>query len=50
VLSADLDFAISENPNLRFYFLPDGRGELAAEVVDSNNLEFKSSLNFQPSS
>ena len=49
VMSADLDFAISENPNLRFYFLPDGQGELAAEVVDSNNLEFKSSLSFRPS-
>jgi sulfur-oxidizing protein SoxY len=50
VMSADLDFAISENPNLRFYFLPEGLGELAAEVVDSNNLEFKSSLSLRPSS
>ena len=44
VMSADLDFSISENPNLRFYFVPDGTGELAAEVVDSRNLAFKSSL------
>ena len=48
VMSADLDFSISENPNLRFYFVPDGKGELAAEVLDSNNLEFKSSLSLRP--
>jgi len=29
VLSADLDFAISENPNLRFYFVPRGPGRAA---------------------
>lgn len=48
VMSADLDFSISENPNLRFYFVPNGEGELAAEVLDSNNLEFKSSLSLRP--
>ncbi len=48
VMSADLDFSISENPNLRFYFVPDGQGELAAEVLDSDNLEFKSSLSLRP--
>jgi len=40
VLSADLDFAISENPNLRFWFVPQGGGDLRATVVDSHELRF----------
>ncbi len=45
VMSADVDFSISENPNLRFYFLPQGKdGELRAEIVDSNELKFESAL------
>jgi sulfur-oxidizing protein SoxY len=49
VLSADVDFSISENPNFRFYFVPQGAGELKAEVVDSNDLRFESALKIQPS-
>lgn len=41
VLSADVDFSISENPNFRFYFVPTGEGELKAEVVDTNELRFE---------
>ena len=45
VLSADLDFSISENPNLRFFFVPQGEGgELKAEVVDSHDLKFDSAI------
>lgn len=45
VLSADLDFSISENPNLRFFFLPQAEGgELKAEVVDSHDLKFDSAI------
>jgi sulfur-oxidizing protein SoxY len=44
VLLADLDFAISENPNLRFTFVPKGDGALKAEVVDSLDMRFESSL------
>ena len=40
VMSADVDFSISENPNFRFYFVPDGEGELDAKVVDNQDLEF----------
>lgn len=47
VMSADVDFSISENPNFRFYFLPRGDGELKAEVVDSNDLRFESSLKYR---
>jgi sulfur-oxidizing protein SoxY len=49
VLSADLDFAISENPNLRFYFVPRGPGKLSVEVVDSAQAAWKSSLDVMPS-
>ena len=48
VLSADLDFAISENPNLRFYFVPRGPGQLSVEVVDSHQTAWKSSLDVAP--
>ena len=48
ILSAEVDFTISENPNFRFYFVPRGEGELKAEIVDSNNLKFESSLKIKP--
>lgn len=44
VLSADIDFSISENPNFRFYFLPDGDGQLHAEVIDTKDLKFDSEV------
>ena len=48
VLSADLDFAISENPNLRFYFVPGAPGRLTAEVSDTNQAAWKGSLDVTP--
>jgi sulfur-oxidizing protein SoxY len=47
VLSADLDFSISENPSLRFYFLPKGSAELKVEVTDSRGLRFGGPLSAQ---
>jgi sulfur-oxidizing protein SoxY len=47
VMSAEVDFSISENPNFRFYFLPRGDGELKAEVVDSSDLRFESVLKYR---
>ena len=44
VLTADIDFSISENPNFRFWFLPSADGELHAEVVDTRDLSFDSTL------
>ena len=44
VMSADIDFTISENPNFRFYFLPKEKGELRAEVVDTADLRFETKL------
>ena len=49
VLTADLDFAISENPNFRFYFVPRGDGDLRAEVLDSNDLRFETVLKYRRS-
>ena len=47
VMSADVDFSISENPNFRFYFLPKAGGELKAEVIDSNDLKFETALSYR---
>ena len=44
VMTADVDFSISENPNFRFYFVPEGEGELDAKVVDNQDLEFATHL------
>jgi sulfur-oxidizing protein SoxY len=44
VMSADVDFTISENPNFRFYFVPRADGDLKAEVVDSSNATFETSV------
>ena len=41
VFSADLDFSISENPNFRFYFQPQGRGEMRVSAVDSRDMRFE---------
>jgi len=44
VMTADVDFTISQNPNFRFFFVPRGDGELKAEVTDSHDLKFESTL------
>lgn len=44
VMTADVDFSISENPNFRFYFVPEGAGELDAKVVDNQDLAFATHL------
>ena len=44
VMSADIDFTISENPNFRFYFVPKEKGELRAEIVDTADLRFETKL------
>lgn len=48
LMSADVDFSISENPNFRFYFTPGASGELKAEVVDSHDLHFQSTVGYRP--
>ncbi len=48
IMSADVDFTISENPNFRFYFVPRTEGELKAEVVDSADANFQTSVAIHP--
>ena len=49
VMSADVDFSVSENPNFRFYFLPHEDGELKAELLDSNDMRFETVLKYRRS-
>jgi sulfur-oxidizing protein SoxY len=44
IFDADLDFSVSENPTLRFNFVPHGLGELRAEVSDSKEGQFVGTL------
>ena len=44
VMTADVDFSISENPNFRFYFTPHDAGELEAVVVDNTDLTFTTAM------
>ena len=44
VFDADLDFSVSENPTLRFNFVPHGKGELRAEVTDTKDGQFVGTL------
>jgi sulfur-oxidizing protein SoxY len=44
VFDAELDFSVSENPTLRFHFVPPGSGELRAEVADSKDDHFVGTL------
>lgn len=50
IMSADIDFTISKNPTFNFYFLPTEIGELKAEIVDTNELKFETSLAIKPES
>lgn len=44
VFDAELDFSVSENPTLRFHFVPHGQGELRAEVTDTKEAQFVGTL------
>lgn len=44
IFDAELDFSVSENPTLRFNFVPRGSGELRAEVIDSKEAQFVGTL------
>ncbi|OUV03722.1 MAG: quinoprotein dehydrogenase-associated SoxYZ-like carrier [Betaproteobacteria bacterium TMED82] len=45
LLSAKLDFAVSENPNIRFFFVPKGENDnLKATAIDSTDKKFEKSL------
>lgn len=44
ILTADVNFSISENPNFRFYFTPHANGALKAEVFDTKGKQFNDEL------
>jgi sulfur-oxidizing protein SoxY len=44
VMTADVDFSISENPNFRFYFTASEGGQLEASVVDNTDLKFSTAM------
>lgn len=50
IFSAETDISISENPNFKFFFVPQKEGELIAEVTDSNGLQFSQVYKVGPDS
>jgi sulfur-oxidizing protein SoxY len=48
VMTADVDFSISENPSVRFHFVAREAGELKARVVDTKDLTFETVLDVNP--
>ncbi len=40
ILTIEGDISMSEGPSMHFYFVPDGPGELAVEVTDTENNRF----------
>lgn len=48
IMTADVDFSISENPNFRFYFTPNVEGELRAEVIDTKDIKVESFIKVSP--
>ena len=48
VMTANVNFSISENPNFRFYFVPRGNGELKAHVEDTKNKQFEGAVAVSP--
>lgn len=49
VMEAEVDFSISENPNFRFWFTPDGNGELMAQVIDTEDKKFSKKISVKTS-
>jgi sulfur-oxidizing protein SoxY len=44
VMSAEVDFSLSDNPTFRFWFVPREKGELRVEVEDTHDNRFIQSL------
>ncbi len=47
IMTAEVDFTISENPNFRFYFVPKQAGELKATVVDTKDRTLVTSVHVE---
>jgi sulfur-oxidizing protein SoxY len=44
VMSAEVDFSLSDNPSFRFWFIPQEKGELRVEVEDTHDNRFIQSV------
>lgn len=44
VMTANVNFSISENPNFCFYFVPNGSAQLKAHVEDTKNKQFEGAV------
>lgn len=47
LFTADVDFALSENPSLRFQFVPQGDAPLRAEAIDTRERKFSGSVDLK---
>ena len=45
VMDAQVDFSLSDNPNFRFFFTPEAKGQLNIEVEDTHDRRFSHSVN-----
>lgn len=44
VMNAEVDFSLSDNPNFRFYFTPEEKGQLSIEVEDTHDRKFNHTM------
>ena len=49
IFSAETDISVSENPNFRFYFVPEKAGKMIAEIEDSRGMRFTQSYDYSAS-
>ncbi len=47
VMDAEVNFSLSDNPNFRFFFTPEEKGELKIEVEDTHDRKFSHSVNIR---
>jgi sulfur-oxidizing protein SoxY len=48
VMTANVNFSISENPNFRFYFVPGATGELKANIEDTKSKQWGGAIAVNP--
>lgn len=48
ILKVKGDISMSENPSIHFYYVPDGKGEITVEAVDTKDLTYASSWTVDP--
>jgi len=46
IFSAETDISVSENPNFRFYFVPEKAGQMTAEIEDSKGMRFTQTYDY----